>query len=552
MLVSRDRLEQLIQRCTNLYKGIPNSELQDKRVLDLAVYELLDINPREGDEKVLTIDDTQRIKYFAQLYSVQGELEELKYKFNNKKLKQQKKGEGTQESLQGWYPEDFLPLRIRSLLEIVVRIQTGDYQEKKLPMKDKKHLYEMLYDELWVQIETYWAYQCPLMIDAHPETYQTELYKAHANNITNHLSQLKLGERYVYHSGSEIHTLYVSFQCLPIQDKQTGKTKPSLIVFVYNCGNGVYGRIGLEKRHEIIVIQKNIEKARPCLLGYLPMEALKKENSKAYKALYHYIQGLAESQKEPEDYVLKVMSCSTKNQLSSFIEKKYQKKFLLIYILNEEKWYIYGKDLSNQILNDYVENIPSFKKLNDTLLSKKKYLLNKNEQKELRKTLSNLGYTPYHKVYSKTFKKILRSLTYKELTEQAPQSRTIQLAENCVVYNHCSEMRNALLLRNQSDPHILYYWVINQEAKYIKDTKPKGLKLQVLSPTTPSKITGSTNTPTLPENPKSSSSSGAFPKPSSVPISQKNIFTSISEREEEKEKLNDKDEELSTSYGRQG
>ncbi len=451
--VAKDRLEQLMQHCADHYQGSFALQLQDRRVLDQVIYELLAIDVPEGDNDVLTLDDTLRVKYFAQLYSVQGELEELKYKADSRKSKQQKEGEGKQESLQGWYPEDYLPLRIRALLEMLVKIKVGKLKPKEELLIDKEIIFPRLLNELYVQIETYWAYVCVDMIACHPKVYRPALLKAHVDNTVDHLSRLSVGECYVYHSGSEIHTLYVRFQCLAIRNQQSGEVHPSLVIFIYNCGNGVYGRIGQEKRHEIIVTQKNVEKTRPALLGYLPIATLKQKDSRKRLALGNYIQGLAESQKEPEK--------------------------------------------------------PN----------------------------------KYRKVYSKSFKAVLYSLTYKELAKQAPQPRTIQLAENCVVYNHCSQLHDALLLPNQPDPHVLYNWVIQQEMDYITRTKQKGLRQRVMPSPSTSSQTHSKNSPQSSEQhlakPTPTPSSNELPpKPSLRSISQQNLWTSTdssSSSEEEKE-----------------
>ena len=118
-----------------------------------------------------------------------------------------------------------------------------------------------------------------------------------------------------------------------------------------------------------------------------------------------------------------------------------------------------------------------------------------------------------------------------------------------MVYNHCSQLHDALLLPNQPDPHVLYNWVIQQEMDYITRTKQKGLRQRVMPSPSTSSQTHSKNSPQSSEQhlakPTPTPSSNELPpKPSLRSISQQNLWTSTdssSSSEEEKEKQHPED-----------
>lgn len=215
-------------------------------------------------------------KFAGHLCSIAGEYQrhkQINEKLTEAELKANKRiTQGT--IFTGFMVEDFLPLRIRILFEMIIEIE----KKLKLITAYPPNAKEKLKNECVLELETLYARRETLFINQQPEYLKERLIKARAYNLSNKIAKLQNNEEYCCHTGYKYdssrpadggHTVYVNFS------KKHVNGIYKTIVRIDNFGDGINNL-----RH----FQESNNRSYPCVLD-LPQDyfsMISAENPPAY------------------------------------------------------------------------------------------------------------------------------------------------------------------------------------------------------------------------------------------------------------------------------
>lgn len=215
--IAKADVEELLSFCKEFYMGDEKNKLGDRALIDYAVSRLTGVDI----DGVLRKGDNAK-KYLSHLKSIKG-----------KTISQDGKAEIQMEF---WYELIFLPLRIRSFWELLLKVQLGKISNENLPAIHETLLREKirqgLLEEILSELEMLHTRQ---VIDvfaklsfSYPPDLITKFNHIFAGNIANRLQLLANGEQYCFAGGWQQHTIYIRFL------KQDNK----LIICADNLGYG--------------------------------------------------------------------------------------------------------------------------------------------------------------------------------------------------------------------------------------------------------------------------------------------------------------------------
>lgn len=229
------KLLSILSRCEHQYVGDPEHLEKDYKLLNQTIARLTGVD-------VEALISEYRWKYIGHLTSLEG-----KYKLEDKYIKNPKKSK--EISFEGFSPENFLPLRMRSLLEIIMQIRTGYIAEKALP-DAKEIVLNHLIQELQVEIEAMRVRKEAVYIRDNFQkehqpmwdglvnygksiTLQYAGLEGYIKNIAKKIYNLPVGDSHIFPTGTRHHQVYVNFTRL---DQWTVRVR------IDNLGHGLeYG-----------------------------------------------------------------------------------------------------------------------------------------------------------------------------------------------------------------------------------------------------------------------------------------------------------------------
>lgn len=183
----KEYLDTVIIRSLIQYRGDFQNRTADKTLLDTQVSHLTGCD-------VALLMEQYKWTYLGHLNSIKG-----KYKRHT---------ETTMRKFEGFWPKDFLPLRIRILFEIVIQIEAGILSVASLPTPDLT--LPKLKQEIITELETLRARRDSLFIHNQLND-DANAIEAHAWNIARKVMQVTEAQHYCYYTGFVRHSIYLSF-----------------------------------------------------------------------------------------------------------------------------------------------------------------------------------------------------------------------------------------------------------------------------------------------------------------------------------------------------
>lgn len=191
-------LQDMLAFCGMHYHGDDEKKVNDDRaLLDFAVSNLVgaDIDKLRRDGDIW--------KYYGHLTSIKGTKSRV----------------GGEISMESWHTDKFLALRIRSLFDIIVRLEKGLFPLRKLPIlkensspvHNSRVILNILYQELLTELETLHLDHCAFAILQLSDALKPIAYLQLAKNIAARLQSLAEGHELSFSGGWIGHAVYINF-----------------------------------------------------------------------------------------------------------------------------------------------------------------------------------------------------------------------------------------------------------------------------------------------------------------------------------------------------
>jgi len=185
----------------------------DRKLLDELASHLTGVN-------VQTLMRKHRLVYLGHLNSLKGTFTEGGSVEGD-----------TTTKFEGFFPDEFLPLRSRVLLELIIKIEQGLIREGEYPISKAEAISKFTL-ALCTALETLRAHRDYLYVSLKSPWQGAK--NAIIDNLQMHLRNLHEGEFYQYCSGFRRHTIYISFERHP---KTPGDD--DIRIRIDNLGGGV-------------------------------------------------------------------------------------------------------------------------------------------------------------------------------------------------------------------------------------------------------------------------------------------------------------------------
>ena len=293
-------LNQKLEEGKALYKGDFVTREYDKKILDAVVSRLV------GHDVGVLMEQWKWV-YVGHLNSLKGRYR--RHKDTMRKPKEPKH-EDNFTNLEGICVENFLPLRIRTLVEFIIKIEKGLLTECQLP-KPKQITLQMLREELLIELETLSARRDALFIKNKLGSVETYI-EAHAQNLTKKIQeQTQRNRSYCYYSGYIEHSVYINFTKQTVNGIQKIVPRVDNVGFWVNCGKHELERTNYYYPCALDVPVNYFDPSKPTTLYIINIIKAQFESKafKAYSMIYATQYGAEEQNLDKQDY-LKAKSLS--------------------------------------------------------------------------------------------------------------------------------------------------------------------------------------------------------------------------------------------------